>query len=85
MLGGAAPAQASDLDSPSTGLLAQASTGVKLEVISFPVVLVGLQPGAWTVSSEGETGGVVKTQTVTLGVGQSASVELPPGPERTHW
>jgi len=85
MQGAAAPTRAADLESPPAELLAQAATGVRVEVMTFPLVVDGLPPGVWTVSSEGEKDGVVKTQTVTLGVGQSLVVELPAGPPRTHW
>lgn len=46
------------------------------------MVLKGLAPGTWTISSESEPEGSVATQTVTLGVGQRQTVQLPSGPNK---
>jgi protocatechuate 3,4-dioxygenase beta subunit len=85
MQGAAAPASAAEVEDAPLGLMTQAPVGVKLEVLTLPVVLTGLPPGAWTVSSEGPSDGGVLTQRLSLGLGQSLTVELPPGPLRTHW
>lgn len=80
LLGGAPPASPDAVRSPPPASLVAAAQAVHVEALGWPVVVKGLAPGTWTVSSDAEAEGTVATQAVTLGAGQRQTVQLPSGP-----